>query len=61
MKIAQCCFIPDQTHKEKRCTNNTTFEIWYGENPTPDDYSHSCDEHLVEMLDDSKHFEINRL
>ena len=56
-----CCYILDQKTLKRRCQNTATFEIWYGENPTPDDYSDSCDKHLVDLLDDSQTFTLNRI
>jgi hypothetical protein len=60
-KKGLCCYIPDQTKLDEGCKNEAVFEIWYGSDPTPDDNSLSCAEHLVQMLDDSVRFEIFRM
>lgn len=56
-----CCCIPDQTKLDERCKNLAVYEIWYGSNPTPCDYSDTCAEHLEELLDDHNRFEIFRI
>jgi hypothetical protein len=56
-----CCCIPDQSKIDERCHNYATYQIWNGHNPTPDDYTESCAEHLEEMLDDSSRFEVLRI
>ena len=54
-----CCCIPDQTKLDERCQNLAEYQIWTGS--TVDDYTESCEVHLVEMLDDSGRFEIVRI
>lgn len=56
-----CCYIPDQTKLNKGCQNLAEYQIWMGDNPTPDDYTESCAEHLEEMLDDSLKFVVLRI
>ena len=60
-RLRLCCFIPDQTKPDRGCQNIATFQIWLGDNPTPDDYTETCDEHLLQMLDDSSRFELIRI
>ena len=60
-KKRQCCFMPDQTDTTSRCDNLAKYEIWYGDEPTHDDYSDACAAHLEELLDDHNRFEILRI
>lgn len=55
-----CCFIDDSGVS---CDNTADYQIWYGFNPTPDDYTECCDEHVSEMLDIEGHerFEVLRV
>lgn len=57
---ALCCYIPDQTKLDVQCQKSPEFEIWFGVNPSPDDNTLVCAEHLVEMLDDSDQFTVLR-
>ena len=56
-----CCCIPDQSNLEARCTNPAEYEIWYGNNPTPDDFTDACAKHLEELLDDHDVFTVYRI
>jgi hypothetical protein len=56
-----CCCIPDQTKLDEGCQNLAEYQIIMGDNPTPDDYTESCAEHLEEMLDDSEKFTVLRI
>ena len=56
----RCCFIPDQETLEG-CKNLAEYEIWYGYNPAPDDYTDACAEHLEGLLDDHSEFKIYRI
>ena len=56
-----CCCIPDQNKLDEGCKKPAVYEIWYGGNPSPDDFSDSCAEHLEQLLDDSNTFTINRI
>ena len=60
-RLRLCCCIPDQAKPDQGCQNIATFQVWLGDNPTPDDYTETCDEHLLEMLDDSSRFELIRI
>jgi len=56
-----CCCIPNQMKIGERCQNLAEYEIWMGDNPTPDDFTDSCGKHLEQMLDDSSRFVIFRI
>ena len=56
-----CCCIPVQTALDEGCLNQAEYQIWFGDNPTPDDCTESCGEHLEAMLDDHNRFEILRI
>ena len=55
-----CCCIPDQSNLDG-CQKLAEYQIWMGENPTPDDYTESCAEHLKEMLNNSTFFTVYRI
>ncbi len=59
-KIRLCCCIPDQSSLG-RCEKLATFQIWIGDNPSPDDYTESCDDHIAQLLDDNIRFELLRI
>ena len=61
MKERLCCCIPDQTREDLRCTRLAEYQIWMGDDPTPDAYTESCSVHLEQMLDDSVRFEVLRI
>jgi len=56
-----CCCIPDQNNLDNRCKNLAVYTIYSLSNPSPDNYTESCAEHLEQMLDDSTNFEIVRI
>lgn len=56
-----CCYIPNQERLDKHCQSLAEYQIWMGYNPSPDDYTESCAEHLKDMLDDSARFEVLRI
>ena len=56
-----CCYIPNQNKLNEGCQNLAEYQIIMGDNPTPDDFTESCPQHLEEMLDDSKKFTILRI
>ena len=60
-KERTCCCIPDQSRLDLGCKNLATYEIWFGNNPGPEDYTDACASHLEQMLDDHKEFKIFRL
>lgn len=46
----KCCFV-DENRKTRWCENPCNWEIVDDDNPDPyENYVHSCDEHLSEML-----------
>ncbi len=57
----ECCCIPAQQNLESGCTKPAEYQVWFGDNPTPDNFTESCAEHLEAMLDDSVRFEILRI
>jgi len=57
-----CCYILDQDKPEVCCQEPAGYQVWYGHDPGPDDYTESCAEHLELMLGDScDRFEIFRI
>lgn len=58
---AVCCFIPDQTYPDLRCSNLAEYEIWAGEGMDPDPYTHACADHLEKLLSDAPSHAIQRI
>ena len=60
----KCCFIPDQSNladQGNRCQADAEYEIWFGTNPTTDNCTDACPEHLELLFDDSQCFTIVRI
>ncbi len=60
-KVRLCCCIPDQSKLNERCEKLATFQIWVGDNPSPDDFTESCDIHIAQLLDNNVRFELLRI
>lgn len=57
-----CCCIPDQSNLLARCQNLAEYEIWFGHEPTPDEFTDSCANHLSQMIDENfTRFEVFRI
>ena len=49
-----CCYLDNETWES--CDATATYEIIHGR--SPDDYTHTCNEHIFEMLTDASHHEL---
>lgn len=51
MEEAHCCCIPDQENLDEGCPAPAKWIIVHGD--LPDEYTHSCTEHIGELLTDA--------
>jgi hypothetical protein len=58
-----CCYVPDQSDLKSLCNKPAEFQVWYGYEPTVDDYTECCGEHLADVLrcDHTMRFEVVRM